>query len=225
MGKMRTFKYINIILFFLILNFINAGEINGGVTELVKKLGAFKWVDREEAQKELLSELKKGDGAVSVEQLVSVLKRERDPEIYYRLKKILSDYYFSNIFDPDKKPGFIGLQLAQSPEIKIGGTAYLPIEIVKPQPGFPGEKAGIKSGDLLLAVGDMKCSDLFTLRDFILYIADLSPGTEITLTLYSDKKVVKKKIILAARPESMITSDFKRDKKESFKLWLRKQLR
>jgi C-terminal processing protease CtpA/Prc len=219
-------KKLSLIIFFAAL-FIRlfAGDLNSGISGLIRKLGASTWNEREDAQKKLIAELEKEDGSVNPGQLISVLKTESDPEIYFRLKDILAEFYFSKIFDPDKKPGFIGLQLAQAPEMKIEDTAYLPIEIVKPQPGFPGEKAGIKAGDLLIAVDDMKCSDQFTLKDFILYIADLSPGTEVTLTLFSEKKIVKKKIKLAARPESMMSPDFKKDKKESFKLWLRKQLR
>jgi len=223
-----TFKKYKIVyslpIFILFLGSQLFAELSISDTQ-IKVLGASTWEERENAQKKIINELKKEKDGQILKYLITVLKKEKDPEIYYRIKNILKDYYFAKVYDPNRKHGFIGLQLNQGAEIKINGTVYLPIEIVKPQPGFPGEKAGIKEGDLLIGVGDMKCSSKFTIGDFIMYIADLTPGTEIALKLYNNDKIFTKKIILTARPESMMSPDFKKDKKESFIQWLKKQLR
>ena len=191
---------------------------------LIKGLGASTWEMREKAQNELLTTLLNNSGK-DIKSLAMHLKKEVDPEIYYRLKKVLADYYYKKVYNPNKKHGFIGLQLGESDVLQLNGIEYLPIDIIKPQEGFPGEKAGIKAGDQILKVNDKKCSNDFRLRDFILYVADLSPGDEVNLTLYSNKKVVKKKIILVARPEKLQSSELDKDKREYFITWLKKLMK
>jgi C-terminal processing protease CtpA/Prc len=203
-----------------------AAESNGlkGYTTLIEQLGSKNWEERESSQKSLTKQLLKVS-VIELKPLAAILKTEKDPEIYYRLKKVLEDYYYKKVYNPNKKHGFIGLQLAQGGTLKIKGKEYTPIDIIKPQAGFPGEKAGIKEGDQILQVNDCKCSTDFSLRDFILYVADLSPGDEITLTLYSNKAIKKTKIILVARPKSMQSPELQRDKREYFIIWLKKLLR
>ena len=191
---------------------------------LIKELGASTWEMREKAQNELLTNLLKNSGK-DIKSLAIHLKKETDPEIYYRLKQVLADYYYKKVYNPNKKHGFIGLQLGEGNALKLNGVEYIPIDIIKPQEGFPGEKAGIKAGDQILKVNDQKCSNDFKLRDFILYVADLSPGDVVNLTLYSNKKVVKKKITLVARPDKLQSPELNKDKREYFIIWLKKLIK
>lgn len=62
--------------------------------------------------------------------------------------------------------------------------------------GDPAEKAGIKAGDVILAVDDVSVSDA---GDLTRKIGDLLPGVKITLSVWRDGKSVKIPLVLAER--------------------------
>jgi len=63
-------------------------------------------------------------------------------------------------------------------------------------PGDPAEKAGIRAGDVIVAVDDVSVSDS---GDLTRKIGDLLPGVKITLSVWRDGKTVKIPLVLAER--------------------------
>lgn len=63
-------------------------------------------------------------------------------------------------------------------------------------PGDPADKAGIKAGDVIVAVDDVSINDA---GDLTRKIGDLLPGEKITLSVWRDGKSVKVPLVLAQR--------------------------
>lgn len=67
------------------------------------------------------------------------------------------------------------------------------------QAGGPGEKAGIKRGDVIVAINDQPIADSNNLRNTV---AATAPGTPITVTLIRDGREQKLNVTLAELPSS-----------------------
>lgn len=190
------------------------------VDELLVKLAAATWQEREKAQKELI-DLIIASGNNLLDYLIIRSLDQEDPEISFRAKKVIQDFFYKTVYDPKRKKGFIGLQLAEQGGMVINKQKYRPIRIVMPQNGFPGKAAGIKQGDLILGVDGKICGNNFTMKDFILYIGSLRPGTEIKLVIFSFGVTEVKKIKLAERPGNIQPAEPKQSKKELFDTWFK----
>lgn len=193
------------------------------VDQLLKELAAAGWQQREKAQKRLLELLLASENGM-LDYLITRSLLQDDPEIIFRSKKVLQDYFYKTEYDPDRKKGFIGLQLMEAGEMVINQEKFFPIRVVMPQEGFPGKAADIRRGDLILGVDGQICGHNFSMNDFILYIASLKPGTEINLALFSLGKVENKKIKLVARPENIQSPAPEKSKKELFETWYQRKL-
>ena len=132
---------------------------------------------------------------------------------------VQKQYFNDKVYNPDRKKGFIGLQLTAAGPRIFQGKTYRPVRIVLPQPGFPGIKAGIKANDLIMAVDKKKCDNKFLLNDFIRYIANKEPGTEISLLILRADKLIKIKVKLTERPKTTISSIPEKTQQEQFKEW------
>ncbi len=64
-------------------------------------------------------------------------------------------------------------------------------------PNGPGEKAGIKSGDVIIAINDQTIIDSNTLRNIV---ASTTPGTSVSVTFLRDGREQKVNVILAELP-------------------------
>jgi len=64
--------------------------------------------------------------------------------------------------------------------------------------GGPGDRAGMKPGDVLIAVNSHKISDI---RALLSNISDLKPGSEATISLLRKDKELDRKIIIGSRPK------------------------
>lgn len=197
-------------------------EKKKSVDELLVALAADTWRERENAQKQLNKLVLNSDNIIDYLILRSL--DQDDPEIGFRAKKAIEEYFSKKIYDPERKKGFIGLQLMEPGQMVINNENYNPIRVVMPQDGFPGKAAGIKQGDLILGVDGKVCKGKFTMNDFILYIAALKPGTEIKLLMFSLGNIEVKKIRLAARPDHVRPIGPKKSKKDLFKTWYKRKL-
>lgn len=193
------------------------------VDDLLKEIGISDWKDRKKAQQDLFEHVLSAPPAI-LDYLFIRSLQQTDPEISFRAKKVIEQFFSEKVYDPDRKKGFIGLQLMEPGRMIINKEEYEPIRVVVPQDGFPGKAAGIKEGDLILGVDGKICRRNFTMNDFILYIASLKPGTEIKLVLYSSNKIKPIKLKLAARPESANEIEPKKSKEELFKTWYKRKL-
>lgn len=191
--------------------------------DLLKKLGTQGWKNRETAQDKLFDLILTSKPEILNYLIIRTLKQD-DPEISFRSKKVLQQFFYKTIYDPDRKKGFIGLQLMEPGPMVINKEKYNPVRVVMPQNGFPGKAAGIRQGDLILGVDGKICGRNFKMNDFILYIASLKPGTEINLVIFSLGKVRPVKLKLAARPESARSIGPKKSKKDLFNTWYKRKL-
>ena len=184
----------------------------------LQKLTDKKWSTRQAGKNEL-SQILEAQPKTFLKYYFYLSTNSKDPEIRMVLKDILRDYYRQHIYNPDKKPGFIGIQLGAVGEMEIKGTLYTPIAVVIPIPGYPGSKAGLKANDLIIEVDKYKCSDNFGVDEFISYIASKSPGEKVILKILSKDKVLTKTVILAERPASQINPSLKKSFTTLFQTW------
>jgi len=99
--------------------------------------------------------------------------------------------------------GYLGIriqdltpELAQAMGLKEEGGAVVN-QVIK---GEAADKAGIKEGDVIVEVDGKKVKDANDLR---LYIGSLSPGREVQLKIYRDKKFLTLKVKLGKMPEQL----------------------
>ena len=71
------------------------------------------------------------------------------------------------------------------------------------QPGGPGDQAGIKRGDIIVAVNDQQVDDNNNLRNIV---AATAPGTPVGVTLIRDGREQKVRLTLAELPASTASS-------------------
>ncbi|MBP1850879.1 Do family serine endopeptidase [Rhizobium halophytocola] len=69
--------------------------------------------------------------------------------------------------------------------------------VVAPQAGSPGEKAGVKQGDVIIAVNGDKIKDN---RDLARKIGNMQPGTKVELSIWRDGKAISKSFDLGKFP-------------------------
>ncbi|MGA1845967.1 DegQ family serine endoprotease [Deferribacter abyssi] len=77
--------------------------------------------------------------------------------------------------------------------------------------GDPADKAGIKAGDIVIAIDDKPIKDS---RDLVIEIGKRNPGENVTLTVIRDGKVRKIKVKLGERKDTIISKgEIKREGK------------
>lgn len=188
------------------------------VDGLLTQLAAKEWSEREDAQGKLQTLVNSNKSPV-LDYMFLRTAQQSDPEIVFRAKKVQKEYFNEIVYNPDRKKGFIGLQLAPAGPRIFQNKTYRPIRIVLPQPGFPGIKAGIKAHDLIMAVDSKKCNNKFLLNDFIRYIAKKEPGNEILLLILRANKIIKIKVKLTERPKTTMSSIPEKSQQEQFEEW------
>jgi serine protease Do len=97
--------------------------------------------------------------------------------------------------------GVIGVQVEfVTPEIakKAGLSQPQGALVVKVNPGFPAQKAGIRPGDLILDFNGQPVQRMYELPDLV---AETPPGTEVTITMLRKGKKMKLKLKVAEMPE------------------------
>jgi len=196
-------------------------DIQTAIKEQIRLLDSPVWKERQNAHKQLLELIKNNKHAYHF--FLIETGTSKNPEIRLSSKEILRAYFEKNVYDPSKGNGFIGIQLAPAVPLKINKERYFPIRVVMPIVGFPGEKAGIRAGDAILEIDNIKCSSKFRINEFVAYIATKSPGETVTLKIFSGGRVITKKVILAKRPESATRSIRTKTVKELFREWYKLQ--
>ena len=180
--------------------FAGGGGTYDEVRELIPKLGAKEWKDREKAQEDIfLLFAKEADPAATAVAAAFII--EKDPEIKVRLEKML------NRMAPDHvltgKRGFLGVSLGKlKGTVKVGEEIYDPIDVVNVLSGTSAEAAGMVNGERILSIDEFKCISGTTVEDVVKYISSRGPGARIKFTnLTLDNKVKARVIELGQRPD------------------------
>ncbi len=191
-------------------NVANLALLQKRIDEIVSKLDADSWSEREASEKALVGKL---DAClIAIPYVVRLLKRSKNPEVKFRLGNALRTYYRNRLISSKGKRGFLGLQLSSVSMNPRGG-----IFIVGVERGLPGEKAGLLNGDVIVSTdGKVLCLD-----DFIAYIALCRPGARVRLELARNGVLVEKSVVLAVRPKDLPDPVDDSDFERFFKMWLR----
>ncbi|MGA1861597.1 Do family serine endopeptidase [Deferribacter thermophilus] len=67
--------------------------------------------------------------------------------------------------------------------------------------GDPADRAGIKAGDIVIAVDDEPVKDS---RDLVMIIGKHNPGDKVVLTIIRDGKILKKSVVLGERKDGQV---------------------
>lgn len=92
-----------------------------------------------------------------------------------------------------RRQGYLGISLSDRND---GGTGAVVAEV---ESGSPADKAGLRTGDIILQIGDQTITGQNAL---IAIIRDFSPGEEIEISIERDGERQELKAVLIARPGS-----------------------
>jgi Ca2+-binding EF-hand superfamily protein len=91
----------------------------------------------------------------------------------------------------EKKPGFVGMKLTFDDDAKT-------VEVAEVIPDSPAAKAGLKSGDILLKVGDTEAKDA---ESVVKAVRATKPGDKLTLKIKRDGKEQEIKVTVGEPPK------------------------
>ncbi len=97
--------------------------------------------------------------------------------------------------------GWLGVQIqGLTPELadSLGLKKVTGALVAAPQDGSPAEKAGVKAGDLITEVNGAEVKDA---RDLAKKVADIAPGSDVTLTLNRDGQTKTLAVKIGELPE------------------------
>jgi serine protease Do len=113
--------------------------------------------------------------------------------------------------------GYIGVTIENVDELfakKFGLDEVKGVIVMDILPGKAADKAGIKSGDVILKVDDKEVNTTSELQSSVVFYR---AGDEITLTIWRDGKEIKKKVVLQKRDDDVsdITAGESNEEEES----------
>ena len=119
-----------------------------------------------------------------------------DVEILSRLDEIMLPVVERKLYNRPK--GFLGLRLESSAAV-LDGKAVPAIEAAMIVEGQAAEKAGVRMGDLILAMDGRPVTEEGT-GPFITMIQEMEPGTTVRLELLRGENRVTVPVVLGERP-------------------------
>ena len=189
--------------------------IQNAIDRAIARLDSDTWDEREAAEKELSTELIRNP--VALNYVFLVRKNAADPEVRYRLTNVLRSFYRERVNPVAGKRGFIGLALSP---IQYGNPPDFPasILITEVEAGMPGQKAGLKMGDMILETDGRNMST----DGFIAYIAARGPGRVVDMKVRRGNTVMEVKVVLTERPKHLADPLKGKSPEDFFREWIRK---
>lgn len=177
---------------------LRGGELpaSGQIAEWVEALGEAHHSVRR-ASFELLSDYADRFPRHMLLSLSDHYRAARDPEIRYRLKTLLQPLAGTVLFG--LPPGFIGINM----DWEVNEAGLSGIRILSVMEGHAGARAGLRTGDLLLAVDDVPIESLGSLQTFSKRIAGSPPGTILRFDLKRAGQDVRIQFPLDPRPSTV----------------------
>lgn len=98
--------------------------------------------------------------------------------------------------------GFLGIEIGDLDARMANTFGYQGkgVLVLNPIPGTPGEKAGLKEGDIIVALDKLPMTSADTLRNTV---AAIKPDTAVTLDVFRDGKHVDVKVIVGQLPDEI----------------------
>jgi len=100
--------------------------------------------------------------------------------------------------------GYLGVRI-QDVDAELAKSFGLPADakgalIPEVVPGGPGDEAGLKPGDFIVAVGGQ---DVTSAQDVLLAVARLKPGSEVAVEIYREGKKMTRTVKIGTRPKDL----------------------
>lgn len=195
--------------------------------ELRLGLASPEFEERENAQENLL-EWSGEDNDAGASSVYELYRNSDDPEVRERCYKVLRD--LSDIDYLSDGKGYLGIMMGEE-MIKLDGDdkprACLRISFVVKD--SPASRAGLREGDLIIAVDGKKWYERGSIDDFMKVIADTKPLEEIVISLKrGEDESIEATAKLGRRPVEDLTglgNDIEhldeKAKKSHFRQWLK----
>jgi hypothetical protein len=166
---------------------------------IIRDLSSDKFAERETAQAEL-REWSRKQPEKSIGELHRQWTSASDPEVKARCLAVLKELVLEREYGGE---GYLGISMIEM-IVQVPGE-NLPrraIRIGMVMPGTAADVAGLLPNDLIVGLGDRVWRDGGMDSDFARIIRENRPGTEVSLLLLKDEKLVRKKIRLGSKPEA-----------------------
>ena len=177
------------------LSLLASAVLAGSPAEEVARLGDPSFRVREKASAALKVVAATNHTAV-LEACIAGYASTDDVEILARLDEIMLPVVERKIYNRPK--GFLGLRLESSAAV-LNGKAVPAIEAAMIVEGQAAEKAGVKMGDLILAMDGKAVTEDGT-SPFIAVIQEMEPGTTVRLEILRGENRVTIPVVLSERP-------------------------
>lgn len=151
--------------------------------------------------------------------------RSPDPEVRARLESVLTDFAM-NMWGPK---AFLGVAAVPEKSFDENGKLVSRVRIQNIAKGSPAEKAGLKAGDFLRAIGDLHLDGQAGASEkLVAYLAAKQSGDPVILSVSSEGKTEKKQVVLGHGPWVQAKADSGKpapppDPKHCFRVYLAKK--
>jgi membrane-associated protease RseP (regulator of RpoE activity) len=209
---------------------ITVGMANAGVVpqEIITRLKDQDFQTRVTAEAELL-EWAKSDANLRAIVLLEKVRQARDPEVRQRCHNVLRALAMIDYLrDGD---GYLGINM-NVVRAEVPGDEQGPREVIAVTQVIrdtPARQAGLRIGDLIIAIDDHVLKRAEALADFQTAIRALQPGREIVLQILRGGEMIEVPVTLGRRPpvgERFFFDDMheldRRARNQFFREWLEK---
>lgn len=163
----------------------------------LSKLGSEQFADRQQAQDELL-EWSRKQPVASMDALYRHTRTAKDPEVRERCRSILKELVTDEYLKDGE--GYIGIGLMDD-FVNVPGEPEPrnAVRISLVQEGSPGQKAGIRANDLILAVDGENGPAVQNHLKFQEEIRTRKPGSKVKMRLLRGAEILELEILLGRR--------------------------
>jgi len=179
---------------------VSAGELE----DLVAQLGSKQFKERQQADKQLRAVVKKNFATEKDSYLDLYFRATADPEVSSRLDEIIREAAVYHQFDRTNR-GFIGITLMAEHFFDAENKKIPAIRVSSVYPDTPGQKAGLRTNDMIVAVDGRRVEGWMKNQDFIDYVQGKSPGDPLKLHLPRDDKLIEIELKLGEKPKTAVT--------------------
>lgn len=180
----------------------------------VAGLGAERYEERESAQTRLRQWSDLLPRYLLVE-LAEAYREAGDLEVEHRLETLLRELASEQIFY--RPYGFLGVNF----QPRILSDQRNAIEIIGVVNGEAADRAGLRTGDVLLEVGGVPIEELSGPNGFVDHVSSLLPGEEVGLLVERGDKQFRVELVLGVRlPPNMEHASYMQEQETRIREWL-----
>ncbi|MES2659999.1 MAG: PDZ domain-containing protein [Verrucomicrobiota bacterium] len=166
--------------------------------KVLAALGDGEYRVRENAQIELLKWARLRP-TPSMEEVLRQSQISNDPEVRLRCQAVLRELVMDQY--KNEGQGFVGIG-RENKIVEIPGRTgpCHAVRVTSVRRGTPADRAGIRLNDLIISLNGEAWSEGTASEVFAERIAAMRPGTQVTLKIYRDGKLIDVDVVLVRRP-------------------------